>query len=251
MRTVHVVYAVLLLTTIAPGVRAEEPLRLADESGPSSAPPDLEDSFVRMKRTGGLSPFELVEDTVVLRGSTPMANHAKDLVNYDEHMNRMALLTLEEYRALLDKLEELDILVLRDFEVRPERKDLPTYAIEYQRNGRRNKIHIHGLGYSEDPRHAAVVDLIRETVRAKCGPIHFRNVFFEPGEVGYLNVESRPLADVLIDGVETRERTPLFGFEMKRGTHKLELRDKEKGIDRTFDVTIEPGMTTILNVDLW
>lgn len=250
MRTLHVFSAVFLLTTFGQGVRAEEPLRLADEQGLLSAPPDLEDSFVRMKRTGGLSPFEQVDDSVVLRGSTPTANHAKDLVNYDEHLNRMALLTLAEYRALLDALEELDILVLRDFEVQPERKDLPTYVIEYQRNGRRNTIRIHGLPYSTDPRHAAVVDLIRKTVRAKSGPINFRNVFFDPGEVGYLNVESRPLAEILVDGVETHERTPLFGFEMQQGTHKLELRDKDKGIDRTFDVTIEPGMTTILNVDL-
>lgn len=241
----------LALLALAPPAYAEEPARIVSQSETPAAPPDLEESYVRMKRTGGLSPFELIEDTVVLRGATPTAIHAKDVVNQSEHQNRMALMTLAEYRALLDALEAQDILILRDFEIRPRREDLPSWSIEYQRNGRRNSIRIHGLRFATDPRYRAIVDLIRGTVREKTGEVPFRNVFFDAGEVGWLNLETRPAAHVEIDGAPTKERTPLYAWELPRGSHSVRLVDEERGIDRSFDFTVEAGMTTILNLDLW
>lgn len=243
--------ALTTLTALAPLAAADEPPRIAEPGDIPAAPPDVEESHVRMKRTGGLSPFEQIEDTVVLRGATPTAIHSKDVVNQSEHQNRMALLTLDEYRALLDALEALDILILRDFALSPRRDDVPTYTVEYQRNGRRNSVRIHGLAWSPDPRHRAVVELIRRTVREKAGDIPFRNVFFDAGEVGWLNLETRPAAQVEFDGVDTRERTPLYAWELPRGSHTVRLVDEERGIDRSFDFVIEAGMTTILNVDLW
>lgn len=242
---------ILALLTLAVPALAADPPRINITTDAAAAPPDLEESFVRMKRTGGLSPFELIEDTVVLRGATPTAIHAKDVVNQSEHQNRMALLTLAEYRALLDALEAQDILILRDFELRPPREDLPSWIIEYQRNGRRNSVRIHGLRHATDPRYRAIVDLVRQTVREKTGEIPFRNVFFDAGEVGWLNLETRPAAHVEIDGMDTKERTPLFAWELSRGGHSVRLIDEERGIDRSFDFTIEAGMTTILNLDLW
>lgn len=244
----------LLLALIAlgpPPATAQEPLRIPDQTDLPAAPPDLEESFVRIKRTGGLSPFELIEDTVVLRGSTPTAIHAKDVVNQSEHQNRMALLTLEEYRALLDALEGQDILILRDFDDGTKTPDTATWDIEYQRNGRRNAVRIHGLRRATDPRYQTIVDLVLHAVRSRTGEIPFRNVFFDAGEVGWLNLETRPAASARIDGADTHERTPLYAWELPRGAHTVRLVDEERGIDRSYDFTVEAGMTTILNVDLW
>lgn len=241
----------LAMAPAAPPAAAQEPLRIPEQAAPPAAPPDLEESFVRLKRSGGLSPFELIEDTVVLRGRTPTAIHAKDVVNQSEHQNRMALLTLDEYRALLDALEAQDILILRDYEPGPKRPDVPSWNVEYQRNGRRNSIRIHGLVQAPDPRYRAIVELVLGAVRPRTGEIPFRNVFFDPGEVGWLNLETRPAARAEIDGVDTRERTPLYAWELPRGAHTVRLLDEERGIDRSYDFTVEAGMTTILNVDLW
>jgi hypothetical protein len=63
-----------------------------------------------------------------------------------------------------------------------------------------------------------------------------------------LNVQSRPAARVIIDGQDTGRFTPVIGFQIAPGPHRVELVNEEFGLRRSYDITIEPGRErTIIN----
>ena len=75
---------------------------------------DLSGSSVRLTRVGGFSPFLSIEYVIILRGETPVARHSKSLVNYNDHLSKMALMTRSEYATLLGKLDALGVMALAD-----------------------------------------------------------------------------------------------------------------------------------------
>ena len=97
-----------------------------------------------------------------------------------------------------------------------------------------------------------IIQHIRSEVIALAGDLPFRNVFFEPGTYGYLNLTTVPVAKVFIDDRSIDYETPLYGYELKAGTHKLRLESTQEkgGYVREHTVKIAPGMTTILHMDL-
>jgi hypothetical protein len=66
--------------------------------------------------------------------------------------------------------------------------------------------------------------------------------------LGFLNLGSRPSAQVLIDGVDIGQATPLLAWPLKSGTHHLRLAGA--GRDRELSVEIRIGETHSEMVDL-
>jgi hypothetical protein len=66
--------------------------------------------------------------------------------------------------------------------------------------------------------------------------------------LGFLNLGSRPTAQVQIDGVDIGQSTPLLAWPLKNGPHKLRL--VGNGGSKDFTVDIHTGETASSIVDL-
>ena len=58
---------------------------------------------------------------------------------------------------------------------------------------------------------------------------------------GTISVASKPVARVYIDGQDTGRYTPLMNFKIKSGKHKIQLKNPEFGLDKTYYVNVEAG----------
>ena len=66
--------------------------------------------------------------------------------------------------------------------------------------------------------------------------------------LGFLNLGSRPSAQVLIDGVDIGQTTPLLAWPLHKGTHRLRLTGN--GGSKELSVEIRTGETHSEIVDL-
>lgn len=89
--------------------------------------------YVRIHRTGGLSPFSKIEWEIIVRGETPIAKHAKLMVGYDEPLHKMVLLTAEEFSEVWRKIEQNDGFILYDVMDPAQALSQPTYDVEIRR----------------------------------------------------------------------------------------------------------------------
>lgn len=69
-------------------------------------------------------------------------------------------------------------------------------------------------------------------------------------ERGSLSVTSQPAARVLIDDRDTGQTTPLAGYALPAGAHRLTLVTLDGRQKRTLGITIKAGATTKLHVSL-
>lgn len=67
---------------------------------------------------------------------------------------------------------------------------------------------------------------------------------------GWLTVQSKPCARVIIDGKDTKMLTPLNQFPVSSGTHRVVLINDELSKRASFSFTIKPGAELVHVVDL-
>ncbi len=214
------------------------------------APHALDGSFVSVRVVGGFSPYRLVTYEVLWRAKVAVAGHYRGLVNYDESLHAMSLIPVEDYTGLLDKLAALGIGALKDAPKPVTVAGALKYEVEYRRGKDKVLVKVTGPAAQADPRYGQIVELVRAFVLKTAGDLPFRNVFFEPGTYGYVNLTSVPVAKVYIDGRDTRRETPMYGYELPAGAHKVRLHAVKEGWERTHTLRVEPGMTTIVHFDL-
>ena len=219
-----------------------------DNSGGS--PPE---EHIRVVRTGGMSPFRSIEWSVVSLNGTPLARHRKTMVNYSENIASMRLLTLDEYGALWESIQKVGVLDVPGFTAgEGRRKDgRIRYEVELARDGKTWRWVVDETDEGRGDHLAfRVADRVEETVERFTERLPFRNVFFEPGEVGFVDVESIPEAQVFINGRDILRNTPVHTYEMRAGEHSIRLVSKDGTLDRTYRFRIQAGMTTVLRLDL-
>jgi len=68
-------------------------------------------------------------------------------------------------------------------------------------------------------------------------------------ESGFLTLDSTPWSEVSADGVALGQ-TPLVRVKLPAGPHVLTLRNRERGLSTTYQVTIEAGKTSVRRVGL-
>jgi serine/threonine protein kinase len=70
-----------------------------------------------------------------------------------------------------------------------------------------------------------------------------------PPEPAYVSVNSDPWSYVIIDGTRIKT-TPLRGHRIAPGRHQVVLQNPEAGLERRFEIEVDPGETKRLSVDL-
>ncbi len=58
---------------------------------------------------------------------------------------------------------------------------------------------------------------------------------------GTISVASKPVARVYIDGSDTGRYTPLMNFKIESGKHKIQLKNPDFGLSKTYYITVKPG----------
>ena len=198
--------------------------------------------------TDTFSPYESVRYELKVRGSTFIAVLTKELAGGFGELQGLALISEDVYRDTAESIEDC-LLDERSAPAgaRDDGADLRLIVsqdgAEWDYTGRLGSLQPSSAVW------CAAFQLI-ETYRAAGDPVVFRNQFFEPGEFGELMVDSTPSAHVYIDGVDSGYRTPARQIRLLVGVHEIRFVNRDSGIDRTYDVTIEAGLTTRLNVEL-
>lgn len=210
----------------------------------------LDGSFLSVRIVGGMTPYRLVSYEVLWRARIAVAGHYRGLVNYSEALHNMSLVPTDEYEALFDALEKSGIFELKDAPAPPSPIGAVTFEIEARRGEKKVLATVSSPETQPDPRYSKVIEQLRAFVVKNTGDLVFRNVFFEPGTFGYVNLTSVPPSKIFLDGRDIKEETPLYGYEVPAGEHEVRLVAVKEGWERKHTLRVEPGMTTIVHFDL-
>lgn len=234
---------------LALGAISAPPERMKTPLEPTK-PAAFDGSLVSARIVDGFSPYLNVTYEVLWRQNVAVANHYRGLVNYSEPFHDMALVTKEEFAGLISEIDRLNGFSLPDVAV-PESALAPViWEVELKHAGRTKLFRVGAPEIQSDPRYAEIIQYIQRFVVRYAGDLTFRNVFFEPGTYGWVNLTSVPPATVTIDGRDTGLSTPIYGYELPAGKHQLRLYAAEQNWERLHTVRIDPGMTTIVHFDL-
>ena len=203
---------------------------------------------------GAGAPFSVVRYEVFQRGDAVAAVHRRQLPGYGESLQGMGLLTAPEATEIWTRLLKVDAFELPD--AGPP-KGLPwsprqRWRVELSREGRSHAFTMVEPRHQQDRRYARLLDDLTSMVEAAAGEQPFRNVFFPDAELGWLDIESVPVARLVVDGEDTRLETPTYGYEVPAGPRRITL-TPVVGDDRrprSYDVVVEPTGTTRLRVFL-
>ena len=217
---------------------------------PGSAHADeLEGTLLSLKMTGGMTPYRVVTYEVLWRKKVAVAGQYRGLVNYDEAIHQMKLVDKDEMLAFLKRVRAAGGFDLTDAPKAVAPAPL-TFEVELRFKGEHKTWKVTSPDAQKDPRYRAVVDVIRGFVLKRTGDLAFRNVFFQPGTIGYVNLTSFPPANVFIDGRDTKHTTPVYGYELPAGAHTVKLVAIKEGWFREHTLQVQPGITTIVHFDL-
>jgi len=209
----------------------------------------LKGSYVRLIVRGGFTPFRVVTYDVFWRSGTGVAGNYRSLVNYEEPLHTMSLVARDEYLGLWKQLEQNGVWKAKSGGGAKGAYATLRYEIEIKRGKQHKKLLFTESTYRSGSKQTKLMHLIRDFVLKYAGEMPFRNVFFEPGLLGWVNITSAPSAKVLIGGRDIGLTTPVYGYEMPRGRHEITLL-LPTGDTRKHTMTVEPGMTTIVHIDL-
>ncbi|HIN84948.1 MAG TPA: PEGA domain-containing protein [Myxococcales bacterium] len=209
----------------------------------------LQGSYIRLIIKGGFTPYRVVTYDVFWRSGTAVAGNYRGLIHYDEPLHTMSLIAKDEYLGLWKQLEEASIWRQKNLPKPAKATAIRHFEIDVKMKGRVKKFTFSGLLHGPDKQHGALANYIRSFVLKYAGEMPFRNVFFETGTLGWVNLTSVPTAKVRVGGRDIGLTTPVYGYELPQGRHEVTL-ILPSGSERKHTLTVEPGMTTIVHIDL-
>jgi hypothetical protein len=218
------------------------------EDNPVVEPPQYWFDHVHVSVAGGPSPFLAVNYTVRVIGDVAVAIQTKQYPQVPVYDNRVAVVPITEAKKLFRKLDELGGLDLLDAVAQAPMA--LEYEVEFAWAGRVNRFRVRGGDLLEDLRYAQAVDAVEAFVEAHTGVAYFRDVMVPEKELGLLNLRTFPLVEVTVDGLPLGRTTPVFGLEMKAGTHTAALYSPDLNITRRIKFSIYKGEVTNLNLNI-
>ena len=196
------------------------------------------------------SPFTTIRYEIVKRGTAVSASHRRHLPGHGESLHGAGLLTRAEQAEVWDLVNETGATQLSDAKVADPRHGELTWEVHVSLGGKHNSFKVTDPINQPDRRYFRLIDAVKRVVKKHAGDLPFRNIFYSPRSLGWINIVSVPQAHVIIDGFDTKLVSPLFGYELNAGVHAIQLKSLDGIYDRTYKVRIEPSGTTRLGVDL-
>ena len=207
------------------------------------------DSVRLVRESPAASPYATMRYEIVDRGA-PTAVQRKTLPGHSESLHAMRLLTREKAERFFDDVISWAGNGLVDAIEPTVGVDTTVWRVEIRVRGLEQAFRVRDPLNQKDTRYGKIVRRLRALVDASTGELPFRNIFYPPQVLGWVNIRAVPQASVVIDGFDTRLKTPLYGYELKAGTHVVRLGSVDGKIQREYTIRVDPGGTTHLAVDL-
>ena len=202
---------------------------------------------VRLRLEGAGVPYVSVEYVLAEKRGTVVAESNKRFAQRFGHQEVVAVLTRADLDALLDALEADGIWALRTRKgVRP----VTRWTIDITRGARKHQVIVDDPALRLDGRHLRVIDRVRARVQAAVPPRIFQDPMLLPSEGGTLNLRTLPIARVRLDGVLLPISTPIKGLRVQAGRHTLEFLPSTGGPATPYNIAVEAGRATSLNLKL-
>ena len=209
-----------------------------------------ETSRYELSKRGGFSPYAAVSYTVRVSEGLGTVIVRKVLPGSYGEDERATLVYGEALSAVIDKLGTCRAAVKAKPSTRARKPVASAWTLVVERGGMKKTVAFADPELELESPHQACLKTLREIATAQVGAMLFRDVFFEKGTFGYLQVSSEPVANVIIDGIDTGQASPLIGIPLSVGEHEVIFEDRERGVKRRYSVKVMPEMTTNLSVDL-
>lgn len=194
------------------------------------------------------SPYEYVQFELKAHGAAYIAVLTKRLVGGFDEFQGLGLVTEDQYWEAVRSIDGCGLDVVEQESRTETSSPSSQFAIEF------GDEHIVYNAPAASPDHGSAIwcagSVLVDTYHSVGETVVFRNAFFEAGEYGELMVDSVPAARIVIDGVDTHLTTPARAIRLTLGTHQVRFINQSMGIDRSYEVTIEEGHTTRLDVEL-
>jgi hypothetical protein len=94
------------------------------------------------------------------------------------------------------------------------------------------------------------VRVMQRAAAAYLDPLLFDMAFITRDEAGYIDVMTRPAAQIWVDDVPVSEPTPLWHHPVVAGVRTVTIRHAGLGVEQSFELRVEPGGTTAIELDL-
>ncbi len=201
---------------------------------------------VRVVLTGPGTPYARVEFSVLEKRGSVVATVSKTFSGPFGRREKVGLLAGDEFHALLEALAGQGAFGLPS---RPHEGGQAVYTVELTTKGRHHRFEVADPELLDDPRYLEVIRRVRAVVGEHAGTIAFQDRMLLPGEGGVLRVSSTPPARVWLDDIALPGETPIAGLRVEAGPHKVRLQTAT-GLTETYEVKVDVGKTTSLNVEL-
>jgi len=240
-----VVIAIVLVAHLSPGSLAQAQGSLSGIAGTSEV-------RVEASAKGTFTPYKRVR--YVLRHQNGSSTIGVTKEYFGDRLPRQQKVGLLDIKVLGVLLHSLDDCGLTELESASEvmKPAAVTWTFTVVVGDRIDKtITVPDPELQRDGRYLQCLDLLRGATTARLGPTPFRDLYFELGEFGFLHVASTPSsAQVIVNGREIGEVTPMTSLLLPVGEHRVELVSKEHGLRRIYSVKVMADITTNLDVDL-
>jgi len=215
---------------------------------PARAQPEYYFDHVHVSVEAGPSPFAAVVYAVRHVDRQAIALETKQYPHVPVYDNRVQVIPSADFAGLVETLRAAGALELQD--AAADASLAVTYRVDVAFDGKTNSFAVKGPNLLEDTRYAAVVDAVIKLVEDVNGPAYYRDLAVPEDEIGVLNLFTFPPSEVELDGVPLGRSTPIYGLELKPGSHKATLRCKKLGATRRIRFTIHKGEPTVLNINI-
>jgi hypothetical protein len=202
---------------------------------------------IRLELSGPACPYEKVVYEVTRKRGAVVVTVVKAFRQGFGRHERVGLLDDAAFTVLMARIAQTQV-------GRVSQRKKPAHRlrrrVQVNWKGRESRIVVDDAVAFEDVEVLAVWKAVRAVVRARTRPAPFWDAMLLSDEAGFLRVQSKPVARVFVNGVDTQSNTPLSSLRLPAGKHLIELRSTADGEPYDYPITIEIGKTTVLAVEL-
>lgn len=202
---------------------------------------------VVIRLSGPAVPYETVDYALHERRGAVLAEVNKQFAAGFGRQDAVAVLPRDALDTLLKTVADRGAWDLKSVRKKAHQT---RWTIELTQGARRRVVVIDDVAQRPDGRHLAVIEAVRSAVAAHTRDLPFHDALLLRSEAGILALRTRPAARVRLDGVLLPRPTPIKALRVRAGLHQIEFLPLDGGPATPYDVRVEAGRATSLNVKL-
>lgn len=198
--------------------------------------------------SGPACPYETARLEAVIKRGASIAGFSRRFKAPFGHQEGVGLVTIPDLRALMSGLAAQGLFRLVDDRHEGYRLRYRITAVGV--DGVRTDVVVDDPWQSGQPALLRVVEHLRSFVGGVTAAPTFVDPMLLKSESGTLRIRSKPPARVWLDEVPLAGQTPIGGLRVREGKHKARLSTLDGVLSEEYEVSVEIGKLTSLEVTL-